>query len=64
MADFLHHLLDHRSLIALFIFGACLLGYGLPAYREQTTRNYSWFWFILGILAIVSWFFFMFFGGS
>jgi amino acid permease len=64
MADFIKHLLDHRSLIILFILGVCLLGYGLPAYREATTRRYSWFWFGLGVLAIVGWFYFMFFGGA
>ena len=64
VADFLHHLLDHRSIILLFVFGVCILGYGYPAYKETTTRRVSWFWLGLGILAIVGWFYFMFFNGG
>jgi hypothetical protein len=65
MSEFLHHIIDYRSVLLLFIFGVCLLGYGIPAWSGTgQTRYYGIYWLFVGILAIVGWCFFMFFGGN
>jgi hypothetical protein len=55
MEHFINNLRQPFSIILLFIIGACLLGYGYPAYRDRnTTHGWAWlYWVILFILAIV-----------
>ena len=49
---FLQNCLNPTAILMLFVAAVCLLGYGIPGYKD----GFYWLiWLFIGILAIIAW---------
>lgn len=54
--NFIHNCIQPHAVEMFVLMLVCLVGYGVPGYRDRGTGGFIWLlWLLAGIMALVAW---------